>query len=188
MAYRPGSCQAVHNLMGVRSKTGRFRASAIYASSGKSTRTSKYRLATGTLFTYFRSTGAASCMAISRIASVSVFPFRESVTFPAALALWTQLTTPKGATNQRWPSSSTSTTGVFLFSPLFRPMVVSTYNTHGHKLRFPPSKKAQLVTECGIVSLWRHVQGDKCLCKPIGNMASCVYFKFFSHFLLSCID
>ena len=24
------------------------------------------------------------------------------------------------------------------------------YNTHGHKLRFPPSKKAQFVTECGI--------------------------------------
>jgi hypothetical protein len=25
------------------------------------------------------------------------------------------------------------------------------YNTHGHKLRFLPSKKAQFVTECGIV-------------------------------------
>lgn len=24
------------------------------------------------------------------------------------------------------------------------------YNTHGHKLRIPPSKKAQFVTECGI--------------------------------------
>jgi hypothetical protein len=24
------------------------------------------------------------------------------------------------------------------------------YNTHGHKLRFPPSEKAQFVTECGI--------------------------------------
>jgi hypothetical protein len=24
------------------------------------------------------------------------------------------------------------------------------YNTHGHKLRFPLSKKAQFVTECGI--------------------------------------
>jgi hypothetical protein len=24
------------------------------------------------------------------------------------------------------------------------------YNTHGHKLRFPPFKKAQFVTECGI--------------------------------------
>lgn len=23
-------------------------------------------------------------------------------------------------------------------------------NTHGHKLRFPPSKKTQFVTECGI--------------------------------------
>jgi hypothetical protein len=26
----------------------------------------------------------------------------------------------------------------------------TTYNNHGHKLRFPPSKKAQFVTECGI--------------------------------------
>jgi len=24
------------------------------------------------------------------------------------------------------------------------------YNTHGHKLRFPPSKRAQFMTECGI--------------------------------------
>jgi len=29
------------------------------------------------------------------------------------------------------------------------------YNTHGHKLRFPPSKKAQFVTECGITSYKR---------------------------------
>ena len=26
----------------------------------------------------------------------------------------------------------------------------ASYNTHGHKLRFPPYKKAQFVTECGI--------------------------------------
>jgi hypothetical protein len=28
-----------------------------------------------------------------------------------------------------------------------------TYNTHGHKLRFPPSEKVQFVTECGIENL-----------------------------------
>ena len=27
------------------------------------------------------------------------------------------------------------------------------YNTHGQKLRFPPSEKAQFLTECGIFRL-----------------------------------
>jgi hypothetical protein len=34
------------------------------------------------------------------------------------------------------------------------------YNTHGHKLRFPLSKKAQFVTECGIV---RDVVGNRAI-------------------------
>lgn len=29
-------------------------------------------------------------------------------------------------------------------------MILVIYNTHGHKLHFPFSKKAQFVTECGI--------------------------------------
>jgi len=41
------------------------------------------------------------------------------------------------------------------------------YNTHGHKLRFPPSKKAQFVTECGIIfslasKLPSHPGGHEC--------------------------
>ncbi len=40
-----------------------------------------------------------------------------------------------------------STSGVILFRISASS---SQYNTHGHKLRFPPSKKAQFVTECGI--------------------------------------
>jgi len=35
---------------------------------------------------------------------------------------------------------------------MFDSRFISTYNTHGHKLRFPPSEKAQFVTECGILS------------------------------------
>ncbi len=35
-------------------------------------------------------------------------------------------------------------------TPWARKKVEELYNTHGHKLRFPPSEKAQFVTECGI--------------------------------------
>ena len=33
------------------------------------------------------------------------------------------------------------------------------YNAHGHKLRFPPSKKAQFVTALGIINKLNFTQG-----------------------------
>jgi len=43
------------------------------------------------------------------------------------------------------PSSMKNITGLCLL------LAKTLYNTHGHKLRFPPSEKAQFVTECGMV-------------------------------------
>ncbi len=45
------------------------------------------------------------------------------------------------------------------------------YNTHGHKLRFPPSEKAQFVTECGI-SLEVDITGCHVLSAQAGATAA----------------
>ncbi len=58
------------------------------------------------------------------------------------------------------------------FIPLDWGAVVPLYNTHGHKLRFPPSEKAQFVTECGIFhGAPLRIQAENCSHQPHADSA-----------------